>query len=89
MIFQVEITPIAEAQLQQAAALQGKDLATIVIEILMQVLAQEPKFLAPQPAKFMRFAGIAVQDAALMDALEQDIIRDRSSDLQRQLESIR
>jgi hypothetical protein len=82
----ITLPPELEAQLQQAAALQGKDLATMVIEILMQVLAQEPKFLAPQPAKFMRFAGIAVQDIALMDALEQDVIRDRSSDLQRQLD---
>jgi hypothetical protein len=58
----------------------------MVIEILMQVLSQEPQFLAPQPAKFMRFAGIAAQDTALLDALEQDIARDRSSDLQRQLD---
>jgi hypothetical protein len=74
----ITLPPELEAQLQQAAALQGKDLATIVIEILMQVLAQEPKFLAPQPAtklsEFFRQSPLAEVAATG----ELDLSRDRT-----------
>jgi hypothetical protein len=79
----ITLPPELEAQLQQAAALQGKDLATIVIEILMQVLAQEPKFLAPQPAtnlsEFFRQSPLAEVAATG----ELDISRDRTLPIDR------
>ncbi|MDY6785639.1 MAG: hypothetical protein SW833_24330 [Cyanobacteriota bacterium] len=60
----ITLPPELEAQLLEAAQLQGKDLATLVVEILIQVLAKDSHSLSPQPAKFMRFAGIASQDTA-------------------------
>jgi predicted DNA-binding protein len=65
----ITLPPELEAKLQQVANRQGKDLSTIVTE---------------QSAKFMRFAGIAAEDASLLEALEEDVLGDRASDLQRQ-----
>lgn len=79
----ITLPPELEAKLQQVANRQGKDLATIVTELLTQSLAQEAN-LPIQPARFMRFAGIAAEDAALLEALEQDVLSDRASDLQHQ-----
>jgi predicted transcriptional regulator len=80
----ITLPPELEAKLQQVANRQGKDLSTIVTELLTQSLAQEPNLPNAQSAKFMRFAGIAAEDASLLEALEEDVLGDRSSDLQRQ-----
>ena len=75
-----------EIALQAIASRQGKDITAIAIEILTQSLAINPNATFPRPAKFMRFAGIAAEESALLTSMEEDINRDRALDLQRHVD---
>ncbi len=62
---------------------------SLQLEGLSQFLGQEVEILIsqvapPQPAQpdFMRFAGIAAAEADLLEALEADLLTNRSLDLQ-------
>lgn len=85
---QITLPPELEANLRAIATRQGKDLVTIVIEVLTQSLAlnQPRNSIIPKQPRFMRFAGIAARETALLVSLEEDVNRDRALDLQRQID---
>jgi hypothetical protein len=82
----ITLPPDLEVALQAIALRQGKDITAIAIEILTQSLAINPNAIFTKQAKFMRFAGIAAEESALVISMEEDICRDRALDLQRQID---
>lgn len=64
-------------QLEGLSPFLGQD-----VEILISPIS---KPVQPSPAKFIRFAGIAQADAALLEALEAEVEANRQLDLKREL----
>ncbi|MFB2979182.1 hypothetical protein [Microseira sp. BLCC-F43] len=82
----ITLPPDLEVVLQAIALRQGKDITAIAIEILTQSLAVNPNAIFTKQAKFMRFAGIAAEESAVLTSLEEDVFRDRALDLKRQVD---